>query len=152
MKVFHAWSAPLQPCTGRRTAKDPPNTQNSHKRQSSQFAEGWVSVAAIDLRFFSYLQLSSPVLWKAEDSESGSKDDVRVGIYKGESEGIKPEQISKNTKKRGRDARVSPDSAALLGSFFNLLSRAQAADDEAQNTEVKVASLVSLWVCETPPT
>lgn len=52
MKVFHAWSAPLQPCTGRRTAKDPPNTQNSHKRQSSQFAEGWVSVAAIDLRFF----------------------------------------------------------------------------------------------------
>lgn len=92
-------------------------------------------------------------MWKAEDSESGSKDDVRAGIYKGESKGIKLEQISQNTEKRGNDAGFSHDSAALLaaaclgffgGLFFSLLSHAQAADDEAQNTEVKISKLPSV--------
>lgn len=87
--------------------------------------------------FFSFLLLNSPVLWKAEDSESGSKDDVRGEIYKGESEGIKPKQNRKNTEKRGNDAGLSHGSAALVAAAWGCFSICFHMHNEAQNTEVK---------------
>lgn len=48
-----------------------------------------------------------------ENSESGSKGDVRAGIYRGESGGIKLEQISNNTEEKLEDlARIAAPLAA----------------------------------------